>query len=166
MNEINDGRNATPPLFRDDESIAQAARRTTPANVKVLAALVVVLAGAIAAVMATQNRMSDQEKRTAAVEGRVDRNDAADHVRDSILIEINAERRSSTFPAPAPRRGRPIDYTRRTRDHTETRAPLTLWINYPFPGPACDSLGGWMPAEMLNSAMLAHDSLAAVQGPQ
>lgn len=92
----------------------------------------------ITALTVTQNQIADNARRLDGHDARFARNEAADHVRDSVLIEINAERRRGASPnvpsrpAEAPTIvGAPsVQESRRGRDHTEF---VGLWPDFPLP---------------------------------
>lgn len=132
------------PLLKDDEPIFN---RLSWSNVKAIGAVVAAVAAAIAAISVTQNQIVENARRIESVGARIERNDAADHVRDSMLTVINYERARGLYPlAPAPKTREGVFMMSRgqeksavaERDHT---AVATLTDDFLFP--SSTNSAGW-----------------------
>lgn len=98
----------------------------------------------VTALTVTQNQIADNARRLDGHDARFGRNEAADHVRDSILIEINAERRRGMMPVPEKPTNQlakvpAVQESRHGRDHTEF---VGLWPDFPLP--RSTNSAGWL----------------------
>ena len=143
-------RNNNEPLLKDDEPIFN---RLSWSNLKAIGAVAATAAAAIAAISVTQNQIAENARRIESVGTRIDRNEAADHVRDSMLTVINYERARGLYPvAPVPPKAREglfmtlanteAKAARRDRDHT---AVATLRGD--FLCPSSTNSAGWSKVE-------------------
>lgn len=164
------------PFLRDDEPILP---RLSPSNARTLAAMILACGSVIGTFLFMQNQLSDGARRLEALELRIRQNEAADHVRDSIIIEINAERRREVYPlpnkpvvighraAPAARpsdrapelwalRHLAADPSRHERDHTAVEIAEDVPINV-FDDPV-GSGGSWSNFDTLHPRDAARDA--------